>query len=77
MLQLNLKYFNSGAQFSWLKQDLQNIDRSVTPWLVAAMHPPWYNSYASHYQEFECMRLEMEEILYQYRVDIVFNGHVS
>lgn len=41
------------------------------------MHAPWYNSYASHYQEFECMRLEMEALLYQYKVDIVFNGHVS
>ncbi|KAJ0431128.1 putative Acid phosphatase [Helianthus annuus] len=36
-----------------------------------------YNSYSSHYQEFECMRLEMEQLLYQYRVDIIFSGHVS
>ncbi|ESW23264.1 hypothetical protein PHAVU_004G032300 [Phaseolus vulgaris] len=76
MLGAYVDYNSTGAQFAWLKQDLQKIDRSVTPWLVAAWHPPWYNSYASHYQEFECMRLEMEEILYQYRVDIVFNGHV-
>ena len=69
--------FNLGAQFAWLKKDLQSVDRSVTPWLVATMHPPWYNSYASHYQEFECMRLEMEALLYRYRVDIIFNGHVS
>ncbi|KAL5990161.1 Purple acid phosphatase 23 [Asimina triloba] len=49
---------------------------NVTPWLVAAWHPPWYNSYSSHYQEFECMRQEMEAILYQYGVDMVFSGHV-
>lgn len=67
----------SGDQFSWLKEDLEKFDRSVTPWLVAAWHPPWYNSYSSHYQEFECMRLQMEELLYQYGVDIVFSGHVS
>ena len=41
------------------------------------MHPPWYNSYSSHYQEFECMRQEMEELLYQHRVDIIFAGHVK
>lgn len=66
-----------GAQYAWLKKDLGQVDRSVTPWLVAAWHPPWYNSYSSHYQEFECMRKEMEVILYKYRVDVVFSGHVS
>lgn len=72
-----LLLFLSGAQYGWLKKDLLNIDRSVTPWLVAAWHPPWYNSYSSHYQEFECMRQEMEALLYQYGVDIVLSGHVS
>lgn len=67
----------SGAQYSWLQHDLEKVDRGVTPWLVAAWHSPWYNSYSSHYQEFECMRQEMEEILYTYGVDIVFSGHVS
>lgn len=67
----------SGAQYAWQKKDLDLVDRTVTPWLVAAWHPPWYNSYSSHYQEFECMRQEMEAILYQYGVDIIFSGHVS
>ncbi|EFH51417.1 hypothetical protein ARALYDRAFT_904527 [Arabidopsis lyrata subsp. lyrata] len=65
-----------GAQYAWLKEDLSKVDRTVTPWLVATMHLPWYNSYSSHYQEFECMRQEMEELLYQHRVDLVFAGHV-
>lgn len=76
MLGAYVDYNSSGAQYAWLKEDLHQIDRTVTPWLVAAWHPPWYNSYSSHYQEFECMRQEMEEILYQYGVDIVFSGHV-
>ncbi|KAK4266289.1 hypothetical protein QN277_027235 [Acacia crassicarpa] len=76
MLGAYIDYNRTGAQYAWLKQDLKSIDRKVTPWLVAAWHAPWYNSYASHYQEFECMRLEMEALLYQYGVDIVFNGHV-
>ena len=29
----------------------------------------------SHYKENECMRLAMENILYQAGVDIVLNGH--
>lgn len=67
----------AGAQYAWLTQDLASVDRLVTPWLVAAFHPPWYNSYSSHYREVECMRLEMEDILYQNGVNIVFSGHVS
>ncbi|CAO2143934.1 unnamed protein product [Urochloa humidicola] len=34
------------------------------PWVVAAWHPPWYNSYSSHYQEFECMRQGTKDRLY-------------
>ncbi|KAJ1694365.1 hypothetical protein LUZ63_011063 [Rhynchospora breviuscula] len=76
MLGAYIDYNRTGAQYSWLKEDLKGVDRKLTPWLVAAWHPPWYNSYSSHYQEFECMRLEMESLLYNYGVDIVFSGHV-
>ncbi|CAA7027934.1 unnamed protein product [Microthlaspi erraticum] len=76
MLGAYVDYNHTGAQYAWLKEDLSKVDRTVTPWLVATMHPPWYNSYSSHYQEFECMRQEMEELLYQHRVDMVFAGHV-
>lgn len=55
---------------------MANVDRSVTPWLIATWHAPWYSTYRAHYREAECMRLEMEELLYTYGVDIVFNGHV-
>ena len=64
-------------QYKWLQRDLANVDRSKTPWLVATWHPPWYSSYKAHYREVECMRVAMEELLYSYGVDIVFNGHVS
>ncbi|KAJ0234783.1 Purple acid phosphatase 23 [Hirschfeldia incana] len=76
MLGAYVDYNQTGAQYAWLKEDLSKVDRSATPWLVATMHPPWYNTYSSHYQEFECMRQEMEELLYQHRVDIIFAGHV-
>ncbi|KAK9944798.1 hypothetical protein M0R45_010348 [Rubus argutus] len=69
--------FNKSAeQYRWLEQDLAKVDRSTTPWLVATWHPPWYSTYEAHYREAECMRIEMEELLYSYGVDIVFNGHV-
>ncbi|XXG90579.1 hypothetical protein AAC387_Pa12g2312 [Persea americana] len=76
MLGAYVDYNTTGAQYAWMKEDLQRVDRRMTPWLVATWHPPWYNSYSSHYQEFECMRQEMEALLYQHCVDIVFTGHV-
>eukprot|EP01018_Ginkgo_biloba_P037583 Gb_25900 [translate_table: standard] len=71
-----IDYNKTGVQYRWLENDLSNVDRTVTPWLVATWHPPWYNSYRAHYREVECMRQEMEELLYKYGVDVVFNGHV-
>ncbi|XP_057783599.1 purple acid phosphatase 23 [Salvia miltiorrhiza] len=76
MLGAYVDYNRTGEQYAWLKKDLENVDRGTTPWLVATWHPPWYNSYSSHYQEFECMRLQMEALLYLHGVDIVFSGHV-
>ncbi|GJN22669.1 hypothetical protein PR202_gb10257 [Eleusine coracana subsp. coracana] len=66
----------SGEQYRWLERDLAKVDRSVTPWLIAGWHAPWYSTYKAHYREVECMRVEMEELLYSYSVDIVFTGHV-
>ena len=66
----------SGEQYRWLEKDLEKVDRSVTPWLITGWHAPWYTTYKAHYREAECMRVEMEELLYSYAVDVVFTGHV-
>ncbi|KAL9827913.1 Purple acid phosphatase 15 [Arabidopsis thaliana] len=76
MLGAYIAYDKSAEQYEWLKKDLAKVDRSVTPWLVASWHPPWYSSYTAHYREAECMKEAMEELLYSYGTDIVFNGHV-
>ncbi|KAK9733921.1 hypothetical protein RND81_04G101100 [Saponaria officinalis] len=76
MLGAYIAYNESADQYKWLERDLAKVDRSVTPWLVATWHSPWYTSYQAHYRENECMRVAMEGLLYSYGVDIVFNGHV-
>ena len=68
--------FIAADQYNWLERDLGDVDREVTPWLVAAWQTPWYSTYLAHYREAECMRVEMEDLLYNYGVDIVFNGQV-
>ncbi|KAK8709468.1 hypothetical protein V6N13_060483 [Hibiscus sabdariffa] len=77
MLGAYVPYDKSSDQYKWLEQDLSDVNRSVTPWLIAAWSPPWYSTYKEHYREAECMRVEMEELLYTHGVDIVFNGQVS
>ncbi|CAA7400609.1 unnamed protein product [Spirodela intermedia] len=76
MLGAYVSYNRSGNQYKWLERDLAKVDRSTTPWLIATWHAPWYSTYRAHYREAECMRIEMEELLYSHGVDIIFNGHV-
>ncbi|XP_062109193.1 purple acid phosphatase 15-like [Humulus lupulus] len=76
MLGAYTPYDRTSDQYKWLEDDLASVDREVTPWLVASWHAPWYSTYTSHYRGAECMRVSMEDILYKYGVDIVFNGHV-
>lgn len=76
MLGAYIAYNFSADQYKWLVRDLSSVDRSITPWLVAAWHPPWYSTYKAHYREAECMMVELEDLLYSSGVDIVFNGHI-
>ncbi|XP_038989740.1 purple acid phosphatase 15-like [Phoenix dactylifera] len=76
MLGAYISFDRKGEQYKWLERDLANVDRSITPWLVAAWHPPWYSTYKIFYKKSECMRLEIEDLLFSYGVDIILNGHV-
>ncbi|KAL2254781.1 purple acid phosphatase 2 [Sesamum indicum] len=63
-------------QYKWLEEELPKVNRSETPWLIVLMHSPWYNSYNYHYMEGETMRVMYEPWFVQYKVDVVFAGHV-
>ncbi len=74
-------YTNSAPnsqQYIWLKNDLNNVDRTISPWLIIVMHCPWYSSNTNHYGDTQTvlMRESMEDLFYKYGVNIVFNGHV-
>lgn len=55
---------------------LLQLDRTKTPWVIVAIHAPWYHTYAGHYKEVECMRQRYESLFAQYQVDLVLSGHV-
>ncbi|KAL2323100.1 hypothetical protein Fmac_027479 [Flemingia macrophylla] len=63
-------------QYTWLQSVLAKVDRKRTPWVIALLHAPWYNTNEAHEGEGEDMRQAMEGLLYEARVDLVFAGHV-
>jgi len=66
----------SSGQYAWLRKDLESVDRVATPWVIATMHAPWYNSNHNHYGDGEKMRKSLEPVLYEHGVDAVIAGHV-
>ncbi|XP_022886207.1 bifunctional purple acid phosphatase 26-like isoform X2 [Olea europaea var. sylvestris] len=63
-------------QWRWLAEEMKRVDREKTPWLIVLMHVPMYNSNDAHFMEGESMRVVFESWFCQYKVDIVFAGHV-
>ncbi|KAK4859852.1 hypothetical protein QYF36_012919 [Acer negundo] len=63
-------------QYKWLLNEFPKVNRTETPWLIVLMHSPLYNSYVNHYMEGETMRVMYESWFVEYKVDVVFAGHV-
>lgn len=68
----------TSLQYKWLENNLQLIDRNITPWVIIVMHCPWYSSNKKHDSDDQTimMRKYMEDLFYNHNVNIVFNGHV-
>lgn len=70
-------YFPGSQQYNWLENDLKNIDRSITPWVIAYWHRPWYSSNSdSDAQEGLAMKKSMETLLFNANVSLAVNGHI-
>ena len=69
-------FSETSVQTFFLINDLASVNRTRTPWLIAAFHAPWYNSNKNHYLTAEAMRVAYEPILLAARVNIVMVGHV-
>lgn len=63
-------------QSKWLEKELPKVNRTETPWLIVLTHCPLYSSYIHHYMEGESMRVMYEPFFVEYKVDVVFAGHV-
>lgn len=59
-------------QIDWLKNDLSNVDRCKTPWVVALGHRPWFVSSSPC---IPCQKA-FASIFEEHKVDAVMQGHV-
>eukprot|EP00339_Tiarina_fusa_P023193 CAMPEP_0117011266 /NCGR_PEP_ID=MMETSP0472-20121206/9724_1 /TAXON_ID=693140 ORGANISM="Tiarina fusus, Strain LIS" /NCGR_SAMPLE_ID=MMETSP0472 /ASSEMBLY_ACC=CAM_ASM_000603 /LENGTH=371 /DNA_ID=CAMNT_0004714019 /DNA_START=298 /DNA_END=1410 /DNA_ORIENTATION=- len=65
-------------QYEWLVNDLESVNREYFPWVIIFIHRPLYcttnspkrcSTQASYYRSL------IEEVLYEYRVDLVLTAH--
>jgi len=60
-------------QINWFQNDLANVNRTVTPWIVAFGHRGWYLSSSKNV----CTNCQtaFEQLFWQYDVDLYVSGH--
>ena len=67
-------YDSASSQFSWLKADLEAVDRDKTPFIVIIGHKPMYSSNSYHGSEI-ALRDALEALYAENEVDLVIAGH--
>jgi hypothetical protein len=67
------------VQHAWLENDLRSVDRTKTPWVIVESHRPLYEPDTLWKRDRDKvghgMRLEFEDLLKEYKVDLVLAGH--
>jgi hypothetical protein len=64
---------NGSRQHTFIRNDMMNVNRSVTPWVFVLGHRQMYSgNFMSPQNEMN----DVEELLVQFKVDIAFWGHI-
>ncbi|KAL4140320.1 hypothetical protein PRNP1_014605 [Phytophthora ramorum] len=65
-------------QYEWLQHDLEQVDRSVTPWVVLTAHRMMYTTQMNIEPDMKVsykFQEEVEDLIYKYRVNLMMVGH--
>ncbi|KAF5699699.1 acid phosphatase [Fusarium mundagurra] len=62
-------------QYHWLKEDLKNVDRCKTPWVIVMGHRPMYSSHDDAKYHLR-LREAFEGLFLKNKVDLYIAGHV-
>ncbi|PRP81310.1 putative Nucleotide pyrophosphatase/phosphodiesterase [Planoprotostelium fungivorum] len=65
-------YAPGSPQGQWMAADLQNVNRTKTPWIIVAGHRPMYNHLCIDYDLVQYI----EPLLIQHKVDAMYVGHL-
>lgn len=66
------------TQYTWLEQELAQVDRGRTPWVLFTLHVPIYNTFSVHHHDPQIFaaREHLEPLMIKYNVNVVMNGHI-
>ncbi|CAH0515206.1 unnamed protein product [Peronospora belbahrii] len=65
-------------QYKWLQQDLEQVNRSVTPWVVLTAHRMMYSTQMNIESDMIISYIfqeEVEDLIYKHRVNVMMVGH--
>lgn len=74
-------YTIDSAQYLWLENDLKNVNRTLTPWVIFGGHRPMYinsdygGTRSSDIYVMDMMIENIEPLLWKYQVNLGFYGH--
>lgn len=65
-------------QYDWIVEEFESVDRSVTPWVIAVLHTPVYNTFTLHRHDPQIVaaKLHLEPLFTKYNINLVFTGHI-
>lgn len=65
-------------QYQWLQSDLQNVNRTETPWVVLTSHRMMYTTQMGEEADLKVadhMKEELDALLYENHVNLMLTGH--
>lgn len=74
-------YTTGSPQWLWLQNDLANVNRDITPWVIFGGHRAMYlnsdynSGFSSDGETSALLIKHVEPLLYEYKVDLGFYGH--
>lgn len=65
-------------QYKWIVEELEGVDRSVTPWVLAVLHAPIYNTFSLHQHDPQIVaqKQHLEPLFVKHKVNMIFSGHI-
>ena len=65
-------------QYQWLVQELNNVNRELSPWVTVTVHCPMYSTFKQHHNDPQLVNLKkfLEPLFVMYKVNFVLSGHL-